>query len=165
MGCRTRCQCCDTSCQVKKMKKNITQIVIWDNKAYVPSTARYHNGIYTNIEPIFITQPSIDELVPIVKSVIEKEPILLPDPSREEVKERYELLPKITGARNWKRLCQNGINYVIGRHEENITLTMSRLDSKGRWEYDPNKQREYPKDTPLTIVVQDILKDLAVRPK
>ena len=150
---------------MKTMKINITQIVLWEGKAYVPSNAQYRNGIFTGVEPIFIIRPTLEELIPIVHSVMAKEPVLLPDPSQEEVKARYELIPKITGARSWRRLCQKGINYVIGFSEKGVTLTMSRLDSKGRWEYDPNKEKNYPMGTSLTVVVHDILDDLASRPK
>ena len=145
------------------MKINIVQIIIWNSKAFLPSNGIYQNGLFTNVKPVFIVKPSLDELVPIVNSILAKEPVLLPDPSLEEVKEQNQLLLKITGAKNWKQLCQKGINYVIELSDKGIMLTMSRLDPNGRWEYDPNKQKRYQKDTLLSVIVQDILYDLASR--
>jgi hypothetical protein len=147
------------------IKKSIAQIVFWDNKVYIPKTARYKNGIYVNVEPVIIVLPDTDAIVSVVDPNIRKELPILQDPSPAEVKTRSDLLPKITGAKSWKKLCQKGVNYIIGYSDKGISLSMSRLDSKGRWEFDVDKQKEYSKDTSLNVVIQDMLNDFAARPK
>ena len=113
------------------MNIRIANIIIWDNKAFVPSNALYHNGPFISIEPVYILNPTLTELVPVVQSVLLKEPLLLPGPpSREDIKAVAKLLPKITGARSWKRLGQNGISYIIELSEKGYLLEMSRLDKK-----------------------------------
>ncbi len=139
-------------------------IIIWVGKAFVPSNARYRNGINTSIEPIHIVNPTIVELAPVVTSILSTEPVLLPDPTPEEVKVQRELLLRVTGARSWKRLCQKGISYVIELSAKGVRLEMSRLDGKGRWEFDPDKRTQFPPGTDIAVVIQAVLDDLATRP-
>lgn len=147
------------------MNIKMSSVIIWEGKAYVPFSAKYRNGIFTDIEPVQIFIPHLDDLVSAVEKVLETEPELLPDPTREEVKIQYNMLPKTTGARSWKRLCQLGINYTIDRSDKGYALEISRLDSKGRWEFDPNKRKIFPPNTDLSVVIQALLDDLATRPK
>jgi len=147
------------------MDIQMAAIIIWNGKAFVPSNARYRNGIFTDIEPVHVVNPTLTELVPVVQATLATEPALLPDPTREEVKAQQDLLPKVTGARTWKRLCQKGISYVIEQSPKGVLLEMSRLDTKGRWEFDPDKRRNFAPGTDLTIVIQAVLSDLETRPK
>lgn len=144
----------------------IISIVIWDGKAYVPSTGRYVNdGPFSDIEPIHVVDLDFDKLLSIVKMTLSKRPVILPEPSREEVKARKDLLPKVTGAGNWKRLCQKGISYLIEQSPDGFLLEMSRLDDKGRWEFDESKSTRFPPRTDLSLVVQTMLNDLKTRQK
>jgi hypothetical protein len=142
---------------------SIAQIVVWDSRVYIPRTARYKNGIFVNIEPVVVVRPNIDEIVSVLETNMRQELPLLKDPSPEEVKARSDLLPKMTGAKSWKKLCLKGVNYIIGYSDSEISLGMSRLDSKGRWEFDPDKQKRYHLGTSISIIVQDILNDMASR--
>lgn len=147
------------------MDIRLVAITIWNGKAFVASEGRYRNGIFTNIEPVHVVNPTLSELVPVVQAVLSAEPTLLPDPTREAVKARQDLLPRVTGARSWKRLGQKGISYVIEQSPKGILLEMSRLDAKGRWEFDPDKRRNFALGTDLTTVIQAVLNDLETRPK
>ncbi len=145
------------------MNIRIAQIIIWDSKAFVPSKGRYRNGIFTSIEPVHVVNPTPTQLVPIVQAILSTEPILLPDPTRDEVKAQQDLLPRLTGAHNWKRLCQKGISYIIELSDKGILLEMSRLDAQGRWEFDPDKRKIFVSGTDLTTVIQAVLSDLSTR--
>jgi hypothetical protein len=147
------------------MDIRIAAITIWNGKAFVASEGRYGNGIFTNIEPVHVVNLTLNELVPVVRAVLSTEPTLLPDPTPEEIRARQDLLPKVTGARNWKQLGQKGISYVIEHSPKGILLEMSRLDAKGRWEFDPDKRRNFALSTDLTIVIQAVLSDLETRSK
>lgn len=147
------------------MDIHTAEIIIWNGRAFVPSNARYRNGILTSIEPVHIVGPTLADLVPVVQTVISTEPKLLPDPTPEEVKAQQELLPRMTGARSWRRLCQKGISYVIESSAKGIRLEISRLDEKGRWEFDPDKRTQFPAGTDMAVVIQAVLDDLATRSK
>jgi len=147
------------------MKIRMTEIIIWDEKAYIASNACVPSGLFTSIEPVFVVNPTLGELIPVVQKVLFSEHKLLPQLTRDEIKAQQGLLPKITGARSWKRLGQKGISYIIELTEKGFLVEMSRLDSKGRWEFDPNKRTTFLPDTDLSVVIQAILEDLKTRPK
>lgn len=136
------------------------EIVIWGEKAYVPSNARVPSGLFADIEPVFVVDPTLSELIPIVQKVLSSKPKSL---SLEEIEVHRGLLPRITGARSWKRLGEKGICYIIDVTDKGYLVEMSRLDKKGRWEFDPDKRKTFPPGTDLSIVVQAILDDLKTR--
>ena len=150
---------------MKVKKFRTSEIIIWNGNAYIPSNAYYRDGIFTSIEPVYVANPAQDELVPIVQAILSKEPVLLPDPTPEDIRTQRDLLPRITGARSWKRLCQYGISYIIELSKKGFLLEMSRLDKRGRWEFDPDKRKTYPRNTDLVVIIQDVLNDLAERPQ
>jgi hypothetical protein len=140
-------------------------IVANDGRAFIPSNARYKNGLRTNIEPVYIAQPNMIELLPIVRKILQTPPTILPDPTQEEVKIRRDLLPRIIGTRNWKSLSQTSMAFLIESSDKGYLLQITRLDSKGRWEFDPSRQRSFQPSTDLRIVVQAILDNLSIQPK
>jgi hypothetical protein len=146
------------------MDIRLATMTIWDDKAFVTSEGRYRNGIFTNIEPVYVVSPMLKELVPVIQAILSTEPTLLPDPTKQEIKARQDLLPRVTGAGSWKRLGQRGISYVIELSPKGIVLEMSRLDANGRWEFDPNKQTKFALDTDLSVIIQAALDDLNTRP-
>lgn len=150
---------------MRPMDIRIAAITIWNGKAFVASEGRYRNGIFTNIEPVRAVNPTLNELVPVVQAVLSTEPTLLPDPTPEEIRTRQDLLPRVTGARTWRRLGQKGLSYVIEQSPKGILLEMSRLDAKGRWEFDPDKRRNFAPGTDLMTVIQAVLNDLETRPQ
>lgn len=148
------------------MDIRLVAVTIWNNKAYISTPARYVNeGPFTDLEPIYIVNLSQSELVPLVQTILSKKPETLPNPTREEIIFRRDLLPKVTGARSWKRLSQNGIAYNIVITEKGLVLDISELDSKGRWIFPLEKQMNFPTGTDLSIVIQAMLNDIEERPK
>jgi hypothetical protein len=57
------------------------------------------------------------------------------------------------------------VSYTIGWTEHEIRIDMSRLDKKGRWEFDPEKVRKLSPTTQLSEVVKIILDDIRLRPE
>ncbi len=145
------------------MKYNMCSIIIWQGKVFIPSNGRYDNGIFTNIEPVWVGKPLLTELCSIIKKILSNEPKVLPDPTQEDIKFQRDLMPNVTGARSWKRLCKGGINYVIDSTERGFTLEFSQLDSKNRWIFDPIKRKSFPPNTDLESIVQELLGDLEKR--
>jgi hypothetical protein len=145
------------------MKYNMCSIIIWQGKVFIPSNGRYNNGIFTNIEPIWVGEPLVTNLTSIVKAILRKEPKVLPDPTPEELKIRRDLMPNVTGARNWNKLCKGGNSYVIDETERGFTLEFSQLDSKNRWVFDPLKRKTFLLNTDLENIVQELLDDLEKR--
>ena len=152
--------------RTENTRLNIVGIYVGRSKAYVPTQAQYESGIFVDVEPVYIAALITDEMTQAVQAVKDAGHIRLPDPeTREEFLRRKDPVLAATKARNWKELAQKGASYTVGWTEKEVRIDMSRLDKKGRWEYDPEKVRTLPPDTPLEKIVEIILEDIKTRPE
>jgi hypothetical protein len=62
-------------------------------------------------------------------------------------------------------LAKKGASYSIVWGPDEITLYISRLDKKGRFETDPTKTAKFAKGTSLETIVETILADVRSRPE
>jgi hypothetical protein len=148
------------------MDIRIVAILVWEGKAFVPTQARYHNnGPFTGVAPIYEVKPEPIELLLVVQSILSKKPAVLATPTKDEIKERNDLLPKKTKALSWKRIYQTGIYYIIELSEKGYVLEMSQSQNKGHWEMDPAKRLLFNRQTDLSVIIQAILNDIEKRSK
>lgn len=140
-------------------------IYVYRGKAYLPVQAKFESGIWTGTEPVYTAELNADELVGAIKKVIAAGHQVLPDPTREEWQKQKDPILAATKARSWKALARNGASYSIYQKAEAIEVDMSYTDKKGRWQFDPEKVRIFPKDTPLEEIMEVILADARSRPE
>lgn len=138
-------------------------ICVYHGKAFLPVQAKFESGIWTDIEPIFIAELNVDELVAAIEKVIDAGHPILPDPTREEWQKRKSPLLKVTKAPSWKVLARNGASYSIYNKNNKIRVDMSYTDKKGRWQNDSDKVQIFPKETSLAEIVKIILDDVYSR--
>jgi len=118
-----------------------------------------------DLEPVYIADLNIESLSLAVKKVLAAGHPYLPNPTREEMRRRKDPVLAATKARSWKELAKAGASYSIAWTDKEIQVSMSRRDKKGRWEWDPEKMRSFPLDTPLQEIVAVILEDIQSRPE
>lgn len=147
------------------MKRQLVGIYVWRGKAYLPVEARIESGMWMDIEPVYTSGLNAEELLSAVEKVLAAGHPRLPNPTREEMQQRRSPILKATKARSWKELARAGASYTVSWTDERIRVEMSRLDEKGRWEYDPEKRHIFPPDTPLQEIVAVILEDIRSRPE
>jgi hypothetical protein len=144
-------------------------VIVHRGKAYVPTYAKMTGemaGAYLTIEPIYVTNLTLDELTETLERVVAAGNPEVPTPTREELERYYSrLLLRAAGVRSWRQLAREGASYGIGWLNNQIELTMSRLDKQGRWEIDPTKTRYFPRDTDIRTIVEAILQDVRSRPE
>lgn len=143
----------------------IAGVIIRNNKAYLCVDAQTEAGFYFGIEPVFISNLNVEEFTTAFQKVIAFGHPKIPTPTVEEMKKRRDPILAAAGVKSWKALAQNGASYTISWRENSITLYMSRLDKKGRFETDPGKTRTFSKETPLQTIVEVILADAQSRPE
>lgn len=144
---------------------DIADVIVRNGKGYLSTWGQIeNNGPYVTIEPIYTVNLNIAELTNAFEKVIASGHPQLPEPTHEEVKKRVAPMLRITKTKSWKELAKNGAAYTIEWNPDHIALYMSRLDKKGRFEADPNKTKQFPKETPLQAIVEAILADAASRP-
>jgi hypothetical protein len=139
-------------------------VVVRQDKAYSCVAAQTEAGFFIDAEPVFVAVLQSDEVVAMLKKVMAFDHPKVPTPTPEEMHRRKSLIPAAAGVKNWKKLAQGGAAYSIQwRKDGTITLFMSRLDKKGRFEWDQDKTQTFAGDTPLEKMVGAILEDVRSR--
>ena len=118
-----------------------------------------------DIEPVYVASPDNEDLSSAVAKVLAIGHPQLPTPTREELRQCRSPILAATKARSWRELARTGASYTISWTDKEIRVNMSRLDKKGRWEYDPEKRRTFPPDTSLQDIVAVVLEDIRSRPE
>lgn len=147
------------------MQLNVVGIYVWGGKAYLPIQARLESGAFMDIEPVYTASLNAEDLLAAIEKVLAAGHPRLPDPTREEMRRRKDPVLAATKVRSWKELARIGASYDIAWTDKEIRVNMSRLDKKGRWEFDPGKMRIFPPNTPLPDVIAVILEDIQSRPE
>jgi hypothetical protein len=147
--------------------KHMQQLGIYliGHKAYLPVQAQFPSGIYADIDPVYATDLAAPDLMRAVQAVMAHGHPQLPEPTRDELRQRKDPVLAATKTLSWKELARRGASYSIAWTDSQIRLDMSRLDKKGRWEWDLQKVHLLPVDTPLEEIIDLILKDAAQRPE
>jgi hypothetical protein len=144
----------------------VASVVVRKGKAYTCVAAQTEAGFYVDSEPVFVVDLHTDEVLAALEKVIALGHPSVPTPTVEEMRKRPGLIPSAAGVSSWKKLAQGGASYSIQwRKDSTITLFISRLDKKGRFEWDPARTRTFAGDTPLRTVVEAILEDVRSRPE
>jgi hypothetical protein len=142
----------------------VVNVIVRKGKAYTCVAAQTEAGFYVDSEPVFVVDLDTDEVLAALERVIALGHPSVPTPTVEEMGKRPGLVPSAAGVSNWKKLAQGGTSCSIQwRKDGTITLFISRLDKKGRFEWDPARTRTFAGDTPLLTVVEVMLEDVRSR--
>ena len=134
-------------------------VIIRHNKAYAPINAKMTGGGYLEVEPVYVADLTVEDLTRVFNHVASQGNPQLPSLSKEHFQARKDPMLQATGAKSWKAMARNSASYTIAWHDNQVTLFMSRLDRKGRFEADPSKTRTYPESASLSILAEVILED------
>jgi hypothetical protein len=145
---------------------DVVNVFVRRGKCYTCMLAQTEAGFYVDSEPVFVTDLVADALLSALERVIALGHPKIPTPTPEEMRKQIGPIPSAIGVNSWKKLAQGGAAYSIQWNpDKSITLFMSRLDKKGRFEWDPAKTHTFPEDTPLRTMVEAILEDVRSRPE
>lgn len=147
------------------MRRQVVSIYIWKGKAYLPLQGRFDSGIWTDLDPVYVSNLNEGEIVDAINKVLAAGHPRLPDPSKEEWQRRKDPVLAATKASSWKALAREGASYSLGWTHDQIRVDVSMLDKKGRWQFNPEKVRIFPIDANLQLVVAPILEDIRARPE
>lgn len=136
-----------------------TFIIIRKNKAFIPVLGKTDSGLFVGINPIFVTKVEINEIKDALLQVNDLGHPRVQILTSEDRKFHAKTMLRATGAKSWKELGRTGYCYTLSGNEKSGYLYISRLDEKGRWEYDPEKEHAFSLDTPIENVIQIIIDD------
>ncbi len=140
---------------------DIASIYLLKGKAYLPTQVRFEMEGSIHGEPVYCCDIQQTEIVKALEKVLETQQQRLPHP--ESMKEVYEqaALPMLraTKLRSWKQLAKVSASYMIRWDQDEIALSISQLDSRGRFEFPKSKKQIFPKNTSLDELVEAVLRD------
>jgi hypothetical protein len=143
----------------------VAGILIRRGKAFLPTKAKAGPGTYIEVEPISIVDVTMEAITAMIERMMEAGHPPSPPITKEFWQQRKDPMLAATGVKSWSKLAKDSASYSIDWSQDQITLYMSRLDKKGRFEADPDKTRYFSPDTPLQMIVQAIIADVATRPE
>jgi hypothetical protein len=138
-------------------------ILVRRGKGYLPTQALIAGGPYVLVEPLYIVNLDVKDMVQALKQVIAAGHPRFPNLTKEQWQKRKDPVLQAAGVRSWKELAKDGASYAIEWDEDRITLYISRLDLKGRFETDPTKTTVFPNQISLETIVGKILEDVHSR--
>ena len=142
-------------------------VIIRHNKAYVPSTVQMDNGAFLQVEPVYIADLNIKELTQALTQVLAADAPVVPEPTREEFKNRRDPLLAATGTRSWKAMARDSLGYGIEWTDAGVWISLPELDKQGRFAASTvsSPRIEFPTNTGMGNIAMAILNDAADRLK
>lgn len=116
-------------------------VIIYRDKAYVPTTVQIEAGPFWSIAPVYSSNLVVEELTYLLEKSISEGNPRVPTPSRDEIKRRGDAILEATGLKSWKALAKKGASYGITIHDGQITIYFPGVDDRGHYDTDPTKSR------------------------
>ena len=110
------------------MQSRVIVIDVYRGKAYLPAQVQFESGIRADSDPVFTADLNVQDLVSAAEQVLAAGQPRLPDPTREEWKNRESPIMGATKAHTWKELARSGASYAIALTDRDVRVDMSRLD-------------------------------------
>jgi hypothetical protein len=141
----------------------VAGILIRQGKAYLPTQSKVGTGTFIEVEPVLVADITVEDLLSALDRLSAAGHPPGPAMTREFWQQRNDPVLAATGAKSWKKLAKDSASYSIEWSQGGITLYMSRLDKKGRFEEDTGKTRLFDPDISLEVILEIILEDVVSR--
>jgi hypothetical protein len=138
-------------------------ILIWKGNAFIPTLAPHEYGGKLSVDPVIITTPDLENLIPAIEESIERNLNQKTIQADRDVDNGDPIL-SATKARSWYKLAETGASYLISWTDDQIIVYMSMEGKKNKLQFDKDKIQEFPSNTKLENILQVILDDLKSRP-
>lgn len=116
-------------------------------------------------EPIYPVNLALNELEEAIEKVFRAGTPKLPRPPGDKLYNIPQPLLKIMKVSSWKKLAQGGTVYGISWLKNEVIVSFTELDQKGRFVADKPKECHLPSETDIRQIAQVILEDALSRPE
>ena len=146
-------------------KFEIVTIYICMGKAYIPTQIRYETEQSMDGEPVYICDLVQDEFIEVFEKILRAQKVRLPRPkSMDEIyKSADSPILRATKKRNWIQLAKECTVYMIVWAQEEISISISQLDNRGRFEFPNSLKTTYSKNMTLADLAKIVLLDYKSR--
>jgi hypothetical protein len=138
-------------------------VVVYGDKAVVPTTALTTAGYYLAIYPSFVSDLTLDDLARAITDALAQGTPLVPALTREEFKQRDDPVLKPLKVRSWLALAKKGASFGIEWMDGEISIVGSKLDKRGRFVDDREHEIHLSPSATPEQVAEVILLDLQRR--
>lgn len=144
----------------------IADVIIRKGKAYLPTSAEVEGvGAYLLVEPVYVVEPTLDELTEALERVFAAGNPKLPASAWEEPWAGPDPLLKAAGVRSWKALARGGASYTIEWRNDETVLYLPMFDEKGRFASGVGETLRFSPNTDIRTIAEAILEDARSRPE
>ena len=131
--------------------------MIRENKAQLPTFAKLEDSGHIITEPVYSTEVSVKGIVEDLKKLIEAGHSKIESFSEYKAIHPGDSMLKATGAKSWLQMAKNTKAVAIVWNDDTIQVIPSKLDERGRFTDDYDKEKKFTKETPLEEIVEYIL--------
>ena len=149
------------------MVAHTAMMFVRQGKAYLPVVAQTEAGLFMGIEPVYMAELTIEDLVAALEKVLTAGHPRVAHPTQEEWPRLLRESPLLRAAKVKSRRAffQHCVSYDISWTEQAVIVYVSQPDHLGRAELASAKKLSFPKETPLRAIVEAILEDVRSRPE
>ena len=144
--------------------KSRVSILVWKGNVYIPTMAPFEYGGWVSVDPVIITKPNFDDLIPAINEITEKNLNQL-TLQTDDIKDLIDPLLHATNAKSWHQLAETGAAYLIDRDDDQIIVNITLPGKKHKFQFDNEKTEILPPDTSLENILEIILDDIHSRPE
>lgn len=138
----------------------IVGITIYNKKAYIIVNAKVEGGGYLQVEPCYISNLTLEEIIHNLNKVIVKGHPKHPPLKPGFFKTYKDPLLNATKLKSWKAVAKESAAYTLVWQEDKIILYLHALDEKGRFTTKQDRTMNFPIETDLKYIVKIILDDV-----
>jgi hypothetical protein len=143
-------------------------IIAMKGKAYLATKGLTEAGYYHDIDPVYVTNLCLDELVKAVEHLFLTGNPRIPTPSLHDLdyrSKKNDPMLRATNTKSWKELAINAMWYTIALRKDKYFLYIQEPDNKykGYFKVDPVKTYSFPPETKLQDIVKIVLDDISSR--
>jgi hypothetical protein len=145
---------------------NLAELIIRQGKAYVPVMAPTDVGLTVQVEPVFVSDLTVESLLNALEQALNTVHPLVRQPTREEWGRWRSPVHKAAGVRSTKQMLKGAADYVIYWRDDETLMYSSHAGEATRWQDTTDEApQSFPKDVPLRTLVEAILSDVEKHPE
>ncbi len=136
---------------------DVANIMIRENKAYLPTIAKLEGSGHMITEPVYSTEVNVTEITEALKKLIDAGHSKIESFSEYKATHPNDPVLKATGAKSWLQMAKNTKAVAIIWNDDNIQVIPSKLDKRSRFVNDYDREKKFSKETSLEDIIDFVL--------
>lgn len=117
-------------------------ILVWHGNVYIPTLAHSEYGGWIKVEPVIITKPVLEKMLPAIKESLANN-LNQSVVKVTEDKGRKDPVLDINKAKSWNKIAETGASYSIVWQDDLIRVSMTMEGKKNKFHLTPKEQENF----------------------